>query len=102
MTVRRTTIEIIAPLGPNTKRRLIRGVARALVNPARSLPTLRGNVLIAATELRQCRFSDERIHALFAKVIEDVARGQALDETSLLTRNPRWVDLAQRVNEWVD
>jgi len=95
-------IEIMAPLAPRTKVRLVRAVARALTQPSRALPTLRGTILGAAAELRLCSFTNERIHAIFATVIEDVARAHAFDATSLLSGKPRWIELSLRVNEWVD
>jgi hypothetical protein len=57
-------------------------------------------VIAATQELRHHEFDDDRIHALFARLIEDVARSRSLDSTSIVSGHPRWVDLTERVNEW--
>jgi hypothetical protein len=100
MGTRRYALEIAAPLTPRFKTRLERAVTQALVNPTRSLPTLRRAVIAATRELRQHDFDDARIHALFARLIEDVARTRSLDSTSIVSGQPRWIDLTTRVNEW--
>lgn len=100
MGTRRYALEIAAPLTPRFKTRLERAVTQALVNPTRSLPTLRRAVIAATQELRHHDFDDDRIRALFARLIEDVARTRALDSTSIVSRHPRWVDLTERVNDW--
>ena len=100
MGTRRYGLEIAAPLTPRFKTRLERAVTQALVNPTRSLPTLRRAIIAATRELRQHDFDDERIRALFAQLIEDVARSRALDSTSIVSGHPRWVDLAARVGDW--
>lgn len=97
---RRYALEIAAPLTPRFKTRLERAVTQALVNPTRSLPTLRRAVIAATEELRRHDFDDERIRALFGRLIEDVARARALDATSIVSGQPRWVELTTRVKEW--
>lgn len=100
MGTRRYSLEISAPLTPRFKTRLERAVTQALVNPTRSLPTLRRAVIAATHELRRHDFDDKRIQALFARLIEDVARTRAFDSTSIVSGQPRWFDLTTRVNEW--
>lgn len=102
MGTRRYGLEIEAPLAPRFKTRLERAVTQALVNPTRSLPTLRRAVIAATKELRQHGFHDERIRGLFAQLIEDVARARAFDSTSIVSGHPRWVDLTTRVNGWTE
>jgi hypothetical protein len=102
MGVRRYALEIAAPLTPRFKTRLERAVTHALLNPTRSLPTLRRAVIAATKELRHHGFDDERIRALFARLIEDVARTNALDGTSIVSGHPRWLDLTMRVNGWTE
>jgi len=99
---RRPTIEIVAPLEPRTKVRLVRAVGNALMHPSNSLPRLRENVLLAATELRLSSFSNAQIHEVLAMLIEEVAHARSLDGASILSGQPRWMDLAARVNEWLD
>jgi hypothetical protein len=100
MGIRRYALQIEAPLTPRFKTRLERAVTQALVNPTRSLPTLRRAVIAATHELRHHGFDDDRIRALFARLVEDVARARALDSTSIVSGQPRWVELMTRVNEW--
>lgn len=102
MGTRRYALEIAAPLAPRFKTRLERAVTQALVNPTRSLPTLRRAIIAATKELRLHDFDDERIRGLFARLIEDVARTRALDTTSIVSGHPRWVDLTTRVNGWTE
>ena len=71
MGTRRYALEIAAPLAPRFKTRLERAVTQALVNPTRSLPTLRRAIIAATKELRHHDFDDERIRALFAQLIEE-------------------------------
>jgi hypothetical protein len=97
---RRYALEIAAPLTPRFKTRLERAVTQALVNPTRSLPTLRRAVIAATAELRRHEFDDVRIRELFGRLIEDVARSRALDATSIVSGQPRWVELTSRVNDW--
>src|SRR3954453_10154381 len=100
MGTRRYALEIAAPLAPRFKTRLERAVTQALVNPTRSLPTLRRAVIAATQELRRHDFDDERIRELFSRLIEDVARTRAFDSTSIVSGQPRWLDLTTRVKEW--
>lgn len=100
MGTRRYALEISAPLTPRFKTRLERAVTQALVNPTRSLPTLRRAIIAATQELRRHDFDDDRIRALFARLVEDVARSRAFDSTSIVSGHPRWVDLTTRVNDW--
>jgi hypothetical protein len=102
MGTRRYALEIAAPLTPRFKTRLERAVTQALVNPTRSMPTLRRAVIAATRELRRHDFDDERVRALFAQLIEDVARARALDSTSIVSGHPRWLDLTTRVNGWTE
>jgi hypothetical protein len=100
MGTRRYALEIAAPLSPRFKTRLERAVTQALLNPTRSLPTLRRAVIAATTELRTHGFDDSRIQDLFARLIEDVARSRALDATSIVSGHPRWLDLTAKVVDW--
>jgi hypothetical protein len=93
-------VEIAAPLNTRLKSRLERAVAHAIRNPSRALPTLRRAVITATAELRVAAFTDDQIRALFARLIEDVARERALDTTSILSGHPRWMDLTTRVLDW--
>jgi hypothetical protein len=102
MGTRRYALEIAAPLTPRFKTRLERAVTHALLNPTRSLPTLRRAVIAATKELRRHGFDDDRIRALFARLIEDVARTNAFDGTSIVSGHPRWLDLTTRVNGWTE
>ena len=99
---RRYALEIAAPLTPRFKTRLERAVTQALVNPTRSLPTLRRAVIAATEELRRHGFDDDRIRALFGRLVEDVARTRALDATSIVSGQPRWVELTARVFAWTE
>lgn len=101
MGTRRYDLEIAAPLTPRFKARLERAVTQAMLNPTRSLPTLRRAVIATTTELRRHEFDDGRIHALFARLIEDVARTRSLDTTSIVSGQPRWADLTDRLNGWI-
>lgn len=102
MGTRRYVLEIAAPLPPRFKTRLERAVTQALVNPTRSLPTLRRAIIAATKELRLHGFDDDRIRGVFAQLIEDVARVRAFDSTSIVSGHPRWVDLTARVNGWTE
>jgi hypothetical protein len=100
MGTRRYALEIAAPLTPRFKTRLERAVTQALVNPTRSLPTLRRAIIAATQELRRHDFDDDHIRAVFSQLVEDVARSRAFDSTSIVSGHPRWVDLTTRVNDW--
>lgn len=102
MGTRRYALAIDAPLTPRFKMRLERAVTQAIRNPTRALPTLRRAVISATIELRLQGFTDERIHELFARLIEDVARSRSLDATSIVSGHPRWLDLTTRVLTWTE
>src|SRR3954471_8391227 len=100
MGTRRYGLEIEAPLSPRFKMRLERAVTHAIQNPTRALPTLRRAVISASAELRAAAFTDEQIQNLFARLIEDVARTRSLDTTSIVSGQPRWMELTTRVMVW--
>src|SRR5579884_3054967 len=76
MQTRRRAVDIAAPFNTRFKTRLERAVTQAIMNPSRALPTLRRAVIAATRELRCQGFDDERIHALFERLVEDVARAR--------------------------
>lgn len=92
---------ITAPLERRLKKRLEKAVARALAKPASTMPTLRHVIAISSDALRRQAFDDERIRTVLTRVIEDVARAHHMDERSLVTGDPRWFALIDRVDEWV-
>jgi hypothetical protein len=101
MAVRRyAAFDIPAPFNTRLKTRLERAVAQAIVNPSRALPTLRRAVLVASDELRQHQFGDEEIRNLFSQLIEDVVRSRALDTRSIVSGQPRWMDVREKVITW--
>jgi len=102
MQTRRRAVDIAAPFNTRFKTRLERAVTQAIMNPSRALPTLRRAVIAATRELRCQGFDDERIHALFERLVEDVARDRALDATSIVSRRPRWEELSAKINAWAE
>ena len=101
MAVRRyAALEIPAPFNTRLKTRLERAVAQAVVNPSRALPTLRRAVIVASDELRQHHYADEQIRSLFSQLVEDVVRSRALDTRSIVSGQPRWVDVRAKVITW--
>lgn len=102
MGARRFAAEIDAPLAPRLKVRLQRAITATLLNPTRGAPTLRRTALVVTTQLHACGFSDERIRALFAKLIEEVAYLRSLHGTSIVSGQPRWTEVLGRVYEWTD
>ena len=97
---RRYALEIAAPLNVRLKTRLERAVTHAIQHPSRALPTLRRAVISATGELRRHAFTDDQIEALFTRLVEDVARARSLDTRSIVSGQPRWVDLTARVLDW--
>jgi hypothetical protein len=102
MGTRRYSLEIAAPFSPRLKTRLERAVTQAILNQSRALPTLRRAVLSATAELRDNGFTEEQIRALFAQLIEDVARLRSLDTTSIVSGQPRWMELSAKVLSWTE
>jgi hypothetical protein len=100
MGTRRYTAEIAAPLSKRLKTRLQRAVTATLIHPTRGAPTMRRTAITATMELRACGFSDTQISVVFCRLIEDVACVRALQGTSLLSGQPRWMDLIDRVHDW--
>jgi hypothetical protein len=99
---RRYCINIPAPFNTRLKTRLERAVTHAIINPSRALPTLRRAVLAATTELRVAGYEDPQIHSLFTTLIEDVARDRAFDGWSVVSGQPRWMELCTRVVAWTN
>lgn len=101
MAVRRyAALDIPAPFNTRLKTRLERAVAQAIVTPSRAMPTLRRAVLVASGELRRHEFADDEIRELFARLIEDVVRARALDTRSIVSGQPRWVEVRDKVITW--
>lgn len=96
-----TVLAVAAPLERRLKKRLEKAVARALSKPASGMPTLRQVIAISSDELRRQAFDDEGIRIALSQVIEDVARAHHMNERSLLTGDPRWFALVDRVDEWL-
>ena len=99
---RRYCIDIPAPFNPRLKTRLERAVTHAIANPSRALPTLRHAVITATHELRRHGYDDERIHAVFSTLIEDVACMRSFDSWSVVSGQPRWKELCTRVAAWTN
>jgi len=102
MATRRHAVDIAAPFNARFKTRLERAVTQAIVNPSRALPTLRRAVMAATRELRELDYDESQIHALFARLVEDVARDRSLDATSIVSGRPRWQELSIKVIAWTD
>jgi hypothetical protein len=101
MSVRRYgDVQTTAPFTPRLQARLQRAIANGIANPTRTLPTLRRAVLVASAELRRQGYEDEQIVPLFARFVEDVVRTCALDARSVVSGQPRWIDVRDRVIEW--
>lgn len=99
---RRFAANIDAPLAPRLKVRLERAVTATLLNPTRGAPTLRRTALVVTAQLHSSGFSDERIRAVFARLIEEVACLRSLHGTSIVSGQTRWSELLARVYEWTD
>ena len=101
MAVRRyAALDIPAPFNTRLKTRLERAVAQAIVTPSRAMPTLRRAVLVASGELRRHQFADDEIRDLFSRLIEDVVRARALDTRSIVSGQPRWMEVRDKVISW--
>ncbi|HEY4304472.1 MAG TPA: hypothetical protein VGM82_08405 [Gemmatimonadaceae bacterium] len=88
-------------LGNRLKRRLEKAVLQAVVRPSRATPALRHVIADSLALLRLQSFDDDRISTVLKLMIEDVARSQHLNARSLLTGDPRWFALRDRVDEWI-
>jgi hypothetical protein len=99
---RRYCIDIAAPFNTRLKTRLERAVTHAIVNPSRALPTLRRAIMAATRELRAVGYDDRQIHTIFTTLIEDVARDRAFDGWSVVSGQPRWMELCGRVVAWTN
>ena len=99
---RRYSLQIAAPFNARLKTRLERAVTHAILNPSRALPTLRRAIISATAELRVHEFTDDQIRAVFSRLVEDVARDRSLDTTSIISGQPRWMDLRAKVLTWTE
>jgi hypothetical protein len=99
---RRYCIDIDAPFNARLKTRLERAVTHAIVNPSRAPPTLRRAIMAATRELRVAGFDDAQIHTIFTTLVEDVARDRAFDGWSVVSGQPRWMELCARVVAWAN
>lgn len=101
MSVRRDIVSHVqTPFAPRMRTRLDRALAQALVTPARSAPTLRRAVTLGAQQLRSSGYSPDAITALFGALVEDAARARSLDARSIVSGQPRWLDVRSRVLAW--
>lgn len=98
---RRYDLEIRAPFNVRLKTRLERAITHAILNPSRALPTLRRAIIAATRELRAYGYADTEIERLFAELVEDVARARSLDSRSIVSGQPRWLDLCSRLPGWI-
>jgi hypothetical protein len=101
MSVQRDILtQVETPFAPRMRTRLDRAIGQALMSSARSAPTLRRAVTAGAQQLRQSGYSTDAITTLFAALVEDAARARALDARSLVSGQPRWLDVRSRVLTW--
>src|SRR5215831_16180754 len=100
MTSRRDIVDIEVPFNPRLRTRLERAIAQAVHSPTRAMPTLRRAVLVATAALREQGFDDERISALLGQLVEDVVRARALDTRSIVSGQPRWIEVRSKVKQW--
>jgi len=100
MTSRRDTVAIAVPFNPRLKTRLERAIAQAVHSPTRAMPTLRRAVLVATAELRAKGFEDGRISTLLGQLVEEVVRARDLDTRSIVSGQPRWIEVRSKVEQW--
>lgn len=100
MISRRDTVDIAVPFNPRLKTRLERAIAQAVHSPTRAMPTLRRAVLVATAELRAQGFDDDRISTLLGQLVEEVVRARALDTRSIVSGQPRWIEVRAKVEQW--
>ena len=101
MSVQREIVtQVQTPFAPRMRTRLDRAIGQALMSSARSAPALRRAVTAGAQQLRRSGYSTEAITTLFAALVEDAARARALDARSLVSGQPRWLDVRSRVLAW--
>ena len=96
----RDTADITVPFNPRLRTRLERAIAQAVHSPTRAMPTLRRAVLVATAELRAQGFEDERISVLLGRLVEEVVRARALDTRSIVSGQPRWIEVRSKVEQW--
>lgn len=98
---RRHARHVDLPLPNRLRARIGRAVAKALVDPVKSMPTLRRAVREAHAQLLAQGFTEAGIQARLSLLVQAIALDGGLDERSVVTRRPRWQELSDRIAQWI-